>query len=184
MVKLGFIKDGTQAPPGFHRVFVQISEGPGNSQGLQTTVHSWPLKDGTQLFELAVHVPQGAEHVEEWAGPMARVLCDMGWEHWWIDSFSLSMVLDRYITEALRLWGLAFWKDYTQDGVVLVQVGLQREAVGQSLASWAERFPEVRFSSAHDYEAIEREQVQQVKSRGEKLKSMLKPKFSISKRIF
>jgi len=182
MVKLGFIKDASQAPAGFHRVYVQPLQHGGGAGPLATSVRSWPLRDGSQLFELAVDVPPGPERVDQWAPEMAKVIGDMGWNHWWIDSFSLSMVLDRYITEALRIWGLEFWGHYPLDGIVLVQVGLQREAVSQSLAAWSERFPEVRFSSAHDYEAIEREQEQQVKSRGERFKAMLTPKFLSSKR--
>jgi len=182
MVKLGFIKDASQAPPGFHRVFVQLDDGSAVSGEPATMVRSWPAKDGSQFFELAVNVPKGAENVHLWAPHMARILGNMGWNHWWLDSFSLSMVLDRYITEALRIWGLDFWGHYPLEGIALVQVGLQREAVSQSLAAWAEKHPDVRFSSAHDYEAIEREQEQQVKTRGEKFKAMLTPKIFTSKR--
>lgn len=183
MVKLGFIKDAEQSPPDFHRVFVRPAEGPLPKDGsVVTTVHSWPVKGGGQLFELAVDVPRGAENIKQWAPPMAKVISNMGWTQWWIDSFSLSMVIDRYITEALRLWGLAFWGSYSLESIVLVQVGLQREAVSQSIAAWHEKYSQVHFTSAHDYDAIEREQAQQVKSRTEKFKSFLKPKFISARR--
>lgn len=183
MVKLGFIKDAEQSPPDFHRVYVRPAEGPTPTDGsVVTTVRSWPVRGGGQLFELAVDVPPGAETVKQWAPPMAHVISQMGWTRWWIDSFSLSMVLDRYITEALRLWGIAFWGNYSLESVVLVQVGLQREAVSQSIAAWHDKHPKVRFSNAYDFEAMEREQALQARSRADKFKSFLKPKFISARR--
>ena len=186
MVKLGFVKDAEQCPPDFHRVFVRsaLLGGPATTPAGEviTTVRSWPDREGEQRFELAVDVPPGVEAVAHWAPSLARILTAMGWTQWWLDSFSLSQVLDRYITEALRLWGVAFWQDYKLDGIVLIQVGLQREAVSQSVKAWHQKYPEVRFSSAHDYEAMEREQAQQVKTRSEKFKALLKPKFFSTKK--
>ncbi len=182
MVKLGFIKDAGQAPPGFHRVFLRPWSSREPYMELKTEVRSWPNKSGAQFFELAVDVPVGAEHVPGWAGPLAGVICNMGWSQWWIDSFSLSMVLDRYITEALKIWGLEFWKNYTLDGVVLVQVGLQREAVFNSVKIWSEHYKDVRFSNVHDYDAIEREYAQQHKTRTQRLKELVKQKFLSAKR--
>ncbi len=184
MVKLGFIREGSQSPPDFPRVYVRpVEKSDAATDGaVTTTVYSWPGPDGVQLFELALDVPPGAEHVREWAPHMAQVLIDMGWNTWWIDSFSLSMTMDRYITEALRIWGLAFWEYYKADAIVLVQVGLQREAVNLSISAWREKYAEVRFSNSHDFDAMEREQEQMAKQRGSKFKSLLKPKFLSTRR--
>ncbi len=176
MVKLGFIRENTQCPPDFPRVYIRPAERL-MDEGVETTVYSWPGPDGVQLFELAVDVPPGAENVRRWVPGMAEIITNMGWNQWWIDSFSLSMVMDRYITEALRIWGLCFWECYKSDAIVLVQVGLQREAVQLSISAWREKFAEVRFSAAHDYDAMEREQEKMVRERGSKIKSFLKPKF-------
>lgn len=177
MVQLGLVKDVDQVPEGFSRVFVRA----GSSDMLEPTVYSRPDRQGGQQFELALDVVPGVDNIASWAPVLASVIQNMGWERWWIDSFSLSEVLDRYITEALRLWGLEFWKYYSKDGVVLVQTGLQREAVCLSIFSWEERFSNVRISKLHDYDAMEREQQAQVQQRKSKFKQLLTPKFLVSK---
>ena len=178
MVQLGLVKDADQVPEGFTRVFVRA----GSSTTLEPTVYSRPDRQGVQQFELALDVIPGVDNIPTWAPFLASVIENMGWERWWIDSFSLSEVLDRYITEALRLWGLEFWKYYSSDGVVLVQTGLQREAVSLSINAWEDRFSHVRLSKLYDYDAMEREQQAQVQQRKNKFKQLLTPKFLAPKK--
>ncbi len=177
MVQLGLVKDADQVPDGFSRVFVRA----GNIDKLEPAVYSRPNRQGEQQFELALDVLPGVENIDSWAPFLATVIQDMGWERWWIDSFSLSEVLDRYITEALRLWGLEFWKYYSKEGVVLVQTGLQREAVSLSISAWEDRHSHVRVSKLYDYDAMEREQQAQIQERKNKFKQLLTPKFLVQK---
>ncbi len=177
MVQLGLVKDVDQVPDGFSRVFVRA----GSGDKLEPTVYSRPDRQGVQQFELALDVLPGVENIATWAPCLASVIQNMGWERWWIDSFSLSEVLDRYITEALRMWGLEFWKYYSKEGVVLVQTGLQREAVSLSLFAWEERFSHVRVSKLYDFDAMEREQQAQIQQRKNKFKQLLTPKFLVQK---
>lgn len=150
MVKLGFIKDVSASPYTYPRVIIR----PGNNQ-ISPTVSSWPDESGVQVFELTLEVPPGVEHLPAWADAMARILKDMGWKQWALHTNSVSRVLNRYITEALDLWGLEFWPRYDQDGVVLVQVGLQRDAVAQSVATWESQCRNVRQAKEYDFDAME-----------------------------
>lgn len=180
MVKLGYIKDTEQCPPDFHKVFFRPTERikPGR---LETTVYSKPDRSGLQRFELAVDTPRGAECLDQWVAPLASLLQDMGWTQWQLDSFSLSMVLDRYITEALKLWGVRFWAAYQAESTVLIQVGLQREAVGMAVSSWQDKFKQLRFDDECDFDKLAREEAAQNQERSKKIKSFFTPKFLASK---
>lgn len=180
MVRLGFVKDADQCPADYHKVFFRPTE-TAPSGRFDTTIYSRPDDAGRQRFELAVDVPRGAEKLDLWVGQMSSMLQGMGWTQWWLDSFSLSMVLDRYITEALKLWGRMFWASYRFDAVVLIQVGLQREAVNMSVAYWKEKFKHVVYEPEFDFEKNERELAAQTKQRSKKLKSFFTPGFLASK---
>jgi len=175
MVRLGFVKDAEQCPPDFARVFVR----PAVSRGAQveSTIYSQPNESGEQLFELALDVPRGVERLNRWAPAMADVLDKMGWRQWWLDSFSISMAADRYVTEALNKWGAHFWSHYRQDAVVLVQVGLQRDAIAHSVDQWLKRNDHLRLDPEYDFDEKERERDLQNRERTRKFKSLLWPKF-------
>ena len=180
MVKLGFIKDASQGSHEFPRVIVR----PGKQSDpsvIETTVNSWPDNEGNQVFELALNVAQGVEHLDVWVPRMAGIIKDMGWSNWWLDTNTVSMVLNRYLTEALRLWGLCFFKHYEVEGVILLQVGLQREAVAQSVMAWEEAFPNVAFDAEYDLDARDRESSPQNAKRSRSIKSSLFPKLLGSK---
>jgi len=179
MVNLGCIKDVEQSPADYHRVFVRSAALSG--RGLDTTVYSRPDRHKVQRYELAVDVASGDRSLDIWVPALAGILQNMGWTRWWLDSFSISMVLDRYITEALKQWGYLFWQHYTLESVVLVQVGLQRESVLTAISAWEGRFKSVRFAEEYDYEAMAREQANQNRERVNKFKSLLTPKFLSSK---
>lgn len=179
MVKLGFIKDETQRPPGYLRVCLKPC-GPDAAQDVSTSVASWPGEEGEQVFELTLEVKKGMEHMVSWVETMARIIQDMGWKNWTLDTNSISMILDRYITEALKTWGLEFFKHYQTRGVILLKVGLQREAVAHSVLAWEEAFKSVRFSNDHDFETMEREMETTRKKPG-LFKSLLRPKSFASK---
>ena len=174
MVKLGFIKDVSSCSVEYPRVAFMPAKG-----AMTTTVSSWPDENGLQVFELTLEVPPGVEHLAQWAGAMARILTDMGWKQWALNTDSLSKVLNRYITEALNLWGQEFWPHFDQDGVILIQVGLQREAVAQSVAFWEERNRNVRLAKEYDFDAMENMPEQQPRKRS--MLSFLRPRPQDSK---
>lgn len=176
MVKLGFVKEAEQCPIEYPRVFVRPAEGIA-PVGFSTTVQSWPVRNQGQRFELAVDIPPGVDRLNAWIPPLATTLTNMGWSTWWIDAFALSMVMDRYITEALRLWGLPFFQHYNADAVVLVQVGLQRDAVMQAVGLWQEKHKHLEISDEHDFDKLDKEQAAQGKQRSGSFMSMLRPKF-------
>jgi hypothetical protein len=176
MVRLGYIKDAEQCPPDFHKVFFRPSE-IFTSGRLETTVYSKPDRAGLQRFELAVDAPRDAERLDQWVVALAEVLQGMGWVQWQLDSFSLSMVLDRYITEALKMWGAKFWAVYRAESTVLIQVGLQREAVGMAVNAWREKFKHVQYDVESDFDKLAREEVVQSQERSKKIKSFFTPKF-------
>lgn len=180
MVRLGFIKDAEQCPADFHKVFFRPTKTLSSGR-LETTVYSKPDDAGQQLFELAVDVPRGAEKLDQWVVAMAKILQDMGWTQWQLDSFSLSMVLDRYITEALKLWGQKFWPTYKKESTVLIQVGLQREAVSMGVAAWREKFKHLSYAEECDFDKIAREETAQNQQRSKKIRSFFTPKFLASK---
>ncbi len=110
MVRLGYIKDAEQSPPGFRRVYARAA--PDRDRPPASEVRSWSDADGRQRYEIAFDAPHGEADLEVWAGYMRDTLLRMGWRHWWLDVNSLSQVMDRYLTEAAFRWGLAFWPGY------------------------------------------------------------------------
>lgn len=151
MVKLGFIKDADQSPPEHARVYIAPAP---DGASPATEVRSWPNRDGEQLFEIAFIVPRGEKHLHAWVGFMAETLDRMGWDRWWIDTLSISQVLNRYIVDAVRQWGEAFWPLYQRDAVALIQVGLQREDFQNCAENWARQFPHVSVDNEYDFERI------------------------------
>ncbi|THB71760.1 MAG: hypothetical protein D6E12_00695 [Desulfovibrio sp.] len=131
---------------------VAIRQGNG---GVTPVITSWPDEKGVQVFELGLEVSPGVEHLPEWIEPLGKIIRDLGWTQWCLNSDSVSKVLNRYITEALTAFGDAFFEHYTDDSVVLVQVGLQREAVAHSVFAWEERFKHVRFDNQYDFDTME-----------------------------
>ncbi|MFW5735025.1 MAG: hypothetical protein ACOCWR_08205 [Oceanidesulfovibrio sp.] len=151
MVKLGFIKDADQCPPEFARVYVS----PAQEGACPTTeVRSWPNSEGEQLFEIAFIVPRGENHLQSWVGYMAETLERMGWDRWWIDTLSLSQVLNRYIVDAVWQWGEAFWPLFKKDGVALIQVGMQPGEFHECAKKWANMFAHVSVDDEYDFERI------------------------------
>jgi hypothetical protein len=157
-------------------VFVRPAE-PGAAGRVEPTLYSRPNDEGEQIFELAIDVPRGLEHLDEWVPPMAEILINARWQRWWLDSFSISTVLDRSLTRALKEWGERFWPRFQLDALVLIQVGLQREAVNQSVADWQKQFDHLRYDHEHDFDQMEMQRQQQSRARSKKIKSILWPKF-------
>ena len=151
MVRLGFIRDAEQSPPEFARVYVTPAR---EGAPPATEVRSWPNSDGEQLYEIAFIVPHGEKHLESWVGFMAETLERMGWDRWWIDTLSLSQVLNRYIVDAVWQWGESFWPLFTKDAVALIQVGTQRQDFRDCAEKWATQFAHVSVDDACDYERI------------------------------
>jgi len=180
MVRLGYIKDAEQCPAGIHKVFFRPTDAPLSGR-VATTVYSRPDSQGVQRFELAVDVPREAEKLDQWVSSLAEIIQSMGWTQWQLDSFSLSMVLDRYITEALKLWGKKFWASYAAESAVLIQVGLQREAVLMSVSAWQDKFKHLRYDEELDLDKLAREEAQQSLERSKKIKSFFTPKFLAAK---
>lgn len=165
MVKLGFIKDADQSPPEFARVYIAATE---DGKAPSAEVRSWPNRDGEQLFEVVFLVPRGEKNLGSWIGYMADTLMRMGWDHWWIDTLSVSQVLDRYIVDAVASWGDAFWPLFSNEAVVLIQVGLQREDFQRCAEKWARKFPHLEVDDEHDYERIALELEAQAQAEREK----------------
>lgn len=173
MVKLGFIKDAEQSPPDYARVYVT----PAPDGATPTTeVRSWPNGDGEQLFEIVFIVPRGENHLHTWVGYMAETLARMGWDRWWIDTLSISQVLNRYIVDAVWQWGESFWPLFQKDAVTLVQVGLQRADFQDCAEKWAEQFAHVSVEDEYDFERIALELEAQAREERAKRRSFWLPR--------
>lgn len=159
MVRLGFIKDGLLAPREYRRVYVKAVPG---MTDFSTTAYSNPNADGTQSFELACEAPPEIQYVEHWAPIMAGTLSDLGWKHWWLDTHSIGRAFNRYIAEAMKRWGLAFWPHYERESTVLIQVGIERLEISKGVAYWEHQFPHLRVSQEHDFDKNEEELAQQL----------------------
>lgn len=171
MAKIGFIKDGLMAPPEYRRVYVKAV--PGLRQ-FTTIAYSSPTPRGGQTFELACEVPPEIECIEEWAPQMAATLEKMGWTHWWLDSHSIGRALNRYIVEAMKRWGLAFWPGYHRESVVLVQVGIERQEIAKGVAFWEHQFQHVRTATEYDFDKREQELLTQSPKSGGVFSSLFK----------
>ncbi len=158
MVRLGFIKDGLMAPPEYRRVYVKAVPG---LTTFTTTAYSNPNANGTQSFELSCEAPPEIQHVDEWAPIMAKTLADLGWEHWWLDTHSVGRAFNRYIAEAMKRWGLAFWPHYQRESVVLIQVGIERQEISKGMAFWEHQFSHVRVDQEFDFDKNEQVLLQQ-----------------------
>ena len=181
MVHLGLIKDAEDCDATFLRVVLNPAA-KGQAAPLSPVVRSWPDEEGVQLFELCLEVTPGVDAVKEWAPVMAEVISKMGWDNWCLDVNSVSMVLNRYLTDALGTWGSEFWPHYDKESVVLLQAGLQREPVMMSVQEWEASFSTVKHSTDYDFDAQEREQIRQSRERSKKLKSLFKPRFMARQR--
>lgn len=173
MVRLGFVKDGLILPPQYRRVYVKSMPG---QEEFTTLAWSSPNVDGKQVFELCCQVPTEMEKVEIWAPQMARTLHNMGWTHWWLDTHSIARALNRYIVEAMKRWGLNFWGHYSLEGIVLVQLGIERSEITKGVALWEHHFPHVRVDRAYDYDKQEAELQNNPKKSGGVLGSLFKSK--------
>ena len=179
MVRLGFLRDAVQCPPVYPRVY--LKPGRATDTDVYSTVYSEPNQDGVQVYELELIVPVGVDNLAQWVKPMASIISGIGWQGWCIDAHSVSQVLNLYLAEALKQWGAIFWDIYREESVVLLQVGLQRDAAALSVAAWEEQFSHVRFDPVFDLDAMEEELLARRKTRAQKIKSLLWPRFLASR---
>lgn len=171
MLRLGLIRDGNLAPAEYAKVrLVSVSGTDGKLNPLVTTIEAGRKK---QRFELCLHV-DAAREPKDWAVEMAGGLSDIGWSHWWLDTDSVSLALNRHVTEALSSFGLAFFPEYARErrsgGVVLLEVGVKREAVLAAAELWRKATPGLTLSAEHDFEAAERLAAEESSARPKGLK--------------
>lgn len=150
MVRLGLIRSPEQAPRRCHRVCFRpcrVGEAGRRPElfGNARAGHgSWELR-----------LPLGASELDasEWAPILVGILADLGWEHWWLDSKSLSTILGRSPGFVLKAWGRSFWPLYKRSGVIYFLTGWHRRNVLECVRGWENTFPHLAFSPEHDLES-------------------------------
>jgi hypothetical protein len=158
MVNLGFIRDAKQRPADTPRVYLRRAGA--SLHEARPTICAWSDR-ATQRYELCWEVPSNAGRVAEWSKSMADSIRDLGWNEWWLDPGSFSAALGHSVTDALVLWGKAFWPHYTADSVVYIKIGdTMRETAYESVRAWQKAFPHVVFDSSYDIDLRERQEAE------------------------
>lgn len=193
-MRLGLIRDAAQSPPEFHKITFTPGSAPllGSADdglrselaapawALGSSVRSWPVRRGQQCFCLTFEAPPGAARLAQWAASSARMLADMGWRRWWLDTAALARLTGLTPGEALAAWGALFWEAYrpannglaAADVVALVCLAQRRDEVCAALAGWSDRFAHLKTVDAFDYDTLAREREREKTERGERIKSL------------
>lgn len=153
MIRLGFINDPAQAPPGTPLVRTAKASALGVKPG--PCVSAAPDGTGQQRFELtfAAPEPNGGEGAA-WPADMAKAIVGLGWNLWRFDPLSPARVWDGTVEQALMAWGKAFWPALDMDCDVLLDVtGGARNQVYQAVRVWEKACNRVRFVRELDFES-------------------------------
>lgn len=174
MIRLGFINNLAQMPPGTPFVRTEKAADVGARPG--PCVSTSRDASGRPLFELTYAVPEnGGNGADPWPAEMARAIAGLGWKTWRFDPFSPAKVMSESVEQSLGAWGEHFWPALEMDCDVFLDVSSGgRSQVYQAVRIWEKKYRHVRFVRELDLQSRGDPPVQENHSLLNKLKSMAK----------